>query len=115
MPVQLELFTSPRIVRARILAQSIWKNRWFGWVMIALFSLGYLWWCFHIPSPAKAATVLAVIAAIMAYRGEPEGFEKLFWMLVLFGFLFVELHVLPLLSRFLPGFYWWVLRATYSC
>ncbi len=76
------------------MAQSVWNNRWFGWVMIGAFSLWYAWWCFHIPSPAKAATVLAVIAAIMAYRGEPEGFEKLFWTLVLFAFLFVELRAI---------------------
>jgi hypothetical protein len=91
MAMQLELFRSPAMVRTRLVAQSIWKNRWFGWVIIAVFALWYLWWCFHIPSPAKAATVLAVIAAIMAYRGEPEGFEKLFWTLVLFAFLLVEL------------------------
>jgi hypothetical protein len=94
MATQLELFHSPQVVRLRLVAQSIWKNRWFGWVMIDAFSLWYAWWCFNLPSPAKAATVLAVIAAIMAYRGEPEGFEKLFWTLVLFAFLFVELRAI---------------------
>jgi len=91
---QLEFFDSPMAIRVRLMAQSIWKNYWFGWVTILSFSIWYAWWCYHIPSPAKAATLLAVIAAIMAYRAEPEGFEKLFWTLVLFGFLFLELHAI---------------------
>jgi len=94
MATQLELFSSPRVVHVRLVAQSIWKNSWFGWLMIGAFVLWYAWWCFHVPSPAKAATVLAVIAAIMAYRGEPEGFEKLFWTIVLFAFLFMELKAI---------------------
>ena len=62
--------------------------------MMGGFAIWYLWWCYHIPLPTEAATVLAVIAAIMAYRGEPEGFEKMFWTIVLFAFLFLELHAI---------------------
>ena len=94
MARQLELFQSYRAVWLRTLAQSVWHHRWFGWVMIIGFSAWYTWWGYHIPSPAKAATLLAVIAAIMAYRGEPEGFEKLFWTIVLFAFLFMELSAI---------------------
>lgn len=68
--------------------------------MIGAFSLWYARWCYNLPSPAKAATVLAVIAAIMSYRGEPEGFEKMFWTLVLFAFLFVELRAIDHKDQF---------------
>jgi hypothetical protein len=37
---------------------------------------------------------LAVIAGIMAYRGDPEGFEKLFWTVILFSFLFTEIRAI---------------------
>lgn len=94
MPIQLEFFYSPWAIRVRSMAQSIWKNRWFGWLMIGGFALWYAWWSYNIPSPAKAASVLAVIAAIMPFRGEPEGFEKFFWTIVLFAFLFMELRAI---------------------
>ena len=82
------------MMRARLVAEAIWRSRWFGWVMIGIFLLWYAWWWCHIPSPAKAATVLAVIASIMAYRVEPGDFEKLAWTVVLFAFLFMELRAI---------------------
>lgn len=91
---QLEMFRSALAVQLRTKAKSIWKNPWFGWLMIVGFSLWYLWWGYNIPSPAKAATVLGFIAAVMALRGEPEGFEKMFWTIVLFAFLFMELKAI---------------------
>ena len=42
--------------------------------------------------PGKAVAALAVAAAIMAFRGEMGGKEKVAWMLLLFGFLFIENH-----------------------
>jgi hypothetical protein len=94
MALQLELFQSAQAIRLRIVAERIWKNPWFGWFLISTFSVWYAWWCFHIPSPAKAATVLGFIAAIMVFRGEPEGYEKFFWTIVLFSFLLLELKAI---------------------
>jgi hypothetical protein len=95
--MQLELFRSQHVARlraVRMAAQSVWKNPWFGWLLILGFAIWYAWWALPIPSPAKAATVLGVIAAIMALRGDPEGYEKMFWIIVLFAFLFMEIKAI---------------------
>lgn len=57
----------------------------------------WLWvWGFHIPTPSKAAVVMAVVAGAMSLRGEIGGKEKLAWMLLLGGFLIVEFHALDI-------------------
>jgi hypothetical protein len=94
MAMQLELFRSPWAVKFRVMAGRLWKNPWFGWFLIGAFASWYAWWCFQIPSPAKAATVLGFIAAVMVFRGEPEGFEKFFWTIVLFAFLLLEIRAI---------------------
>jgi len=94
MARQSELFRPTWMVTIRIMAEQFWKNPWFGWGLIGLFAVWYATWCFHIPSPAKAATVLGFIAAIMVFRGEPGGIEKFFWTIVLFSFLLLEIKAI---------------------
>jgi len=94
MAMQLELFRSAWAVRFRVVAERIWRNPWFGWLLIGASASWYAWWCFHIPSPAKAATVLGFIAAVMVFRGEPDGVEKFFWTIVLFSFLLLEIKAI---------------------
>lgn len=94
MARQLELFSTPLAVKTEIGLRRLWKNRWFWWGMLGLFWLWYLYWCYHIPSPSKAATVLGVVAAVMALRGEPDAIEKFFWVGILFLFLLLELRAI---------------------
>jgi hypothetical protein len=52
----------------------------------------FLWhWEFHIPSPGKCIAMLAVAAVVMSLRVEIEWKEKLAWILLVFGFLSLEL------------------------
>lgn len=55
-------------------------------------------WCaflyFHLPAPGKAIGVLAVMATLMALRGEIGHREKSLWMLALFAFLFIEFRAI---------------------
>jgi hypothetical protein len=94
MATQLEMFRSSWAVHVRLMAERIWKKSWFGWLLIGASASWYAWWCFHIPSPAKAATVLGFIAAVMVFRSEPGGIEKFFWTIVLFSFLLLEIKAI---------------------
>jgi hypothetical protein len=58
----------------------------FLYVFLCWLSIGNV----QVPSPGKAVTVLAVAAAVMTVMGEMKGNEKLAWILILFGFLSVE-------------------------
>lgn len=89
MSRQMEAFKSRLVASVRTSTQSLW-NRW-GLVTIVAFTLWCLRWEFHIPSPAKAATVLAVLSAIMALSGDANRFEKVTWVFLLFAYLIVEL------------------------
>lgn len=59
---------------------------------------GSLVWCaflyFHLRAPGKAIGVLAVMATLMALRGEMGHREKSLWMLALFAFLFIEFRAI---------------------
>jgi hypothetical protein len=91
---QFELFGLRWAIRLRSIANDIWKSHYFGWALISCSGLGYLYWSSHVPSPGEAVAALAVLAAIMTFRGEIGGLEKFFWMLVLFAFLFMELRAI---------------------
>ncbi len=72
----------------------IWRSSSFGWaVILATFGM-FIWWTFSIPSPGKAVAALAVVAAVMSFRGETSGLEKTTWMLVLCAFLFIEVRAI---------------------
>jgi hypothetical protein len=73
---------------------ALWKSRTFGWFLVLVaFSL-FAWWQFYVPTPGKAVAALAVAAAIMSLRPEATGIERTAWMLVLCGFLYVELRTI---------------------
>lgn len=71
-----------------------WHKKPVGVFLIYVFTIWLWYWGVHIPSPGRAVAVLAVVAAAMSLRGEMGGKEKLAWILLLFGFLFVELNAL---------------------
>lgn len=52
------------------------------------------YWYWHIPSMGKAIGVLGVAAAVMALRGETHGSEKVIWMFIIFGLLYVEVQAI---------------------
>jgi len=66
-------------------------------IVLLYLSAAVLWfWGHHEPfiPPGYGVTALAVAAAAMTVLGEMKGKEKLAWILVLFGFLFLELHAI---------------------
>ncbi len=68
-----------------------WHRKPLSVLFLYLFIL-LLWvWEYNIPSPGKAATVLAVVAAVMTFRGDMRGGEKLAWTVLLFGFMYLEI------------------------
>jgi hypothetical protein len=67
-----------------------WHRRPLGVFLLYVFLCWLFIWNLRIPSPGKAVTVLAVAAAVMTFMGEMKGTEKLAWILILFGFLSVE-------------------------
>jgi hypothetical protein len=73
---------------------ALWKSRLLGWVLILLASLRIASWHFDIPSAGKAVAALAVAAAIMSLRPEATGLERSAWMLVIGGFLWIELRAI---------------------
>jgi hypothetical protein len=91
---QPELFAISWGRKLRQGADVIWRHWLTGWVLIACSGLLYLFWAYNIPSPGKAVAALAVIAAVMTFRGEIGGLEKFFWMIILFAFLFMELRAI---------------------
>jgi hypothetical protein len=91
---QIELLGLRCVISLRSLADNMWRSRRFGLMLIFVAGVGYLYWSYHIPSPGKAVAALAVVAAVMTFRGELSGLEKFFWTLVLFAFLFVELRAI---------------------
>lgn len=73
---------------------AVWKSTLFGWVPIAAALLALGWWYLYVPSPGKAVAALAVAAAVMSLRPEAKGLERSVWMLVLCGFLSLELRAI---------------------
>jgi hypothetical protein len=80
--------------KMRSFAEGTWGNRWFGWFLIWCFGVAYLCLSSPVPSPGKAAVLIAIAAAVMTFRGELGAWERFVWMLVLFSFLFMELKAI---------------------
>jgi hypothetical protein len=73
---------------------ALWKSRTFGWLLILAAFFLFASWQFHVPTPGKAVAALAVAAAVMSLRPEATGLERTAWVLVLCGFLYVELRTI---------------------
>jgi hypothetical protein len=69
-----------------------WLKESISVVLLYIFFALLWYWNLHVPSPGKSVAVLAIVAAIMAVVGEMKGKEKIAWILLLFGFLHVELN-----------------------
>jgi len=72
----------------------MWQHRRTGFVLIFI---GAIWsgvWFFHIPSPGIAVAAMGAVVALMAGRDKPSGFEKACWMLLIFGYLLVEVFAI---------------------
>lgn len=68
-----------------------WHKKPISVLLLYIFTAMLWYWEWNIPSPGKGVAAMAVAAALMSLRGEMEGKEKLAWICLLFGFLFVEL------------------------
>lgn len=56
-----------------------------------------VYWFFHLPAPGKAVAVLGAVAVFMALRGEIKeihGSEKILWILIVFGLLYIEIRAI---------------------
>jgi hypothetical protein len=75
--------------------EKAWKHVATGWVFFTVFLACFLWWLFKTPSIGYAIGLLAVVAAVMAalmeYLKAPAKFA---WILLLFGFLWVEMKAI---------------------
>jgi hypothetical protein len=68
-----------------------WHKKPLSVFLLYVFGVWLLLWNLHIPSPGKSVAALAVAAAVMTLMGELGGKEKVAWILILFGFLWVEI------------------------
>jgi hypothetical protein len=60
-----------------------------------IFFIGFsLYWYWHIPTMGKGIGMLGAVAAVMALRGEIHGSEKVLWIIVIFGLLYVEVRAI---------------------
>lgn len=71
--------------------RSEWHRKPLGVFLLYLLIVLLAFWGIKTPSPGEAVAVLAVAAAVMTVLGEMKGKEKVAWLLLLFGFLWVEL------------------------
>jgi hypothetical protein len=74
--------------------ERIWKNPYTAWILLVIFSAWAFYWRSHIPTVGKAIAVLAVVAAVMATIKDIGGLLEFCWMLLLFGFLFLEMRAI---------------------
>jgi hypothetical protein len=74
--------------------RTVWHKKPLSVFLLYLFVCLLAYWNWPSPislPPGYAVTALAVVAAVMTVLGEMKGKEKVAWILVLFGFLWVEL------------------------
>lgn len=69
----------------------VWHKQPLSVLLLYVFGGALAIWNTHVPSPGEAVAALAVAAAVMTLLGEMRGVEKVAWILILFGFLGVEL------------------------
>ena len=74
--------------------RDVWKNDYIGRSLLLFFALWWLYWTFYPTTTGKAGTLLAVVAAVMTFRGEMRPREKLTWLVILLAFLRVELRAI---------------------
>ena len=83
-----KLWTTTAAVRRH--ANTMWEDPRFGWLLWVVGAVLCVWWRWHVPSSGKAVALLAVVAAVMSIRAELEGWAKFCWILLLFGYVFIE-------------------------
>jgi hypothetical protein len=76
------------------MGRRVWHKKPLSIFLLYVFGAWLCLWNLHIPDVGYAVGVLAVAAAVMSFMGEMGGAEKIAWLLVLFGFLFVEIFAI---------------------
>src|ERR1035438_875140 len=80
--------------KAFIRKESLSKSDWlFFAIQVGAAMWIYQWW-FHLPPPGYSVGVLAVLAAVMSVHGEMPPFQKVFWLLLIAAFLFLEFRAI---------------------
>jgi hypothetical protein len=79
-----------KFIRKEKLSKSDWL---FLFIQLGAALWIWLWW-FALPSPGYSVGVLAVLAAVMSVHGEMPPFQKVFWLLLIAGFLFLEFRAI---------------------
>lgn len=91
-PRMQSIFELSRTAQERF--ERIWRHRALGWTLLAGFTSLFLYWRSNLPTVGKAIAALAVVAAIMATLRNISGVLEFAWVLLLFGFLFVEMRAI---------------------
>jgi hypothetical protein len=83
-----------RFMRDPATARRVWHKQPLSLILLYGFIMLLARWNLSYPfiPPGYAVTALGVAAAVMAVLGEMEGGEKTAWLLILLGFLLLELH-----------------------
>jgi len=74
--------------------ESVWKNRWCGVVLTAVIGAVMTYLFYSVPAPGVSVAFMGGAAAIMAARIEPTGAEKAAWMVIISGFLVIEISAI---------------------
>ena len=74
--------------------EQVWKNAWFGYLLIAVSVSVALWLVWHLPPPGFAIGALAVVAGVMALRPDMGGWEKWFFFVLLLAFMVIEIRAI---------------------
>lgn len=79
-----------RLLRKEKLSKSDWL---FFLIQIGAAIWIYRWW-FDLPPTGYSVGVLAVLAAVMSVHGDMPPFQKVFWLLLIAAFLFLEFRAI---------------------
>jgi hypothetical protein len=74
----------------RVLFES-WRSKTVGCLFILSFAALFVYWLFRHPLPGYGVGFMGAAVAIMSLRLDVKGFEKAGWLIVIFGFLIVEI------------------------
>jgi hypothetical protein len=74
--------------------EGVYRHSFFGRALLVGFTALAFYWYWHVPTVGYAVGFLAVVAAIMATQKNAGGLFEFLWILLLFGFLFIEMRAI---------------------
>jgi len=74
--------------------EQVWKKKRFGYLLVGVSVLVFLWFNWHIPPSGYAVVAMALAAGVMAIRPEMGGWERSLWFVVLLCFAIIEIRAI---------------------